>query len=765
MKCRGGVRTLSAGGCIARASLGPRASEHKEDFQLHPVFLDCSTVVPMYGWHSHLDDVRLFIPFGIDEFQATSLQGLDEVFIQVSPSIGNDAESELLRNSFTLFSIDGEPLARFKNFTVKRVRSLQNVRHLLTSGTSARKQNVGPGSSTSPPVGNSKLKQLVLTLVEQLGQLKLGPEQETTSFFDLGLDSLVLLDMGEALESRLGVKLYPTLLFEHTSISTLTSYLNQTFPAEVAALGAEVVQRVQHSMGMSALIFQLIEQRTSIQLDPERDGSTPFFELGIDSIALLDICESLSLELDIELYPTLLFEHQSVSALSDWLTNEHSEVAVAYAPGRRISSTTALDSSPDVKTAQEQLHVYLPRWLPVSAESSNPVHASGSRVALITAAAWSSAAQSLRDILSHDLVLEVGVTSPADEAVFSEAFGRGIEFDQLWCLGIDHNDVFLLLQELILIDRFSKPLQVNLITDRAYSVHGEPINKKSAHGAWGLLQTASREYPSLRVAQLDVSGTGSLTEIDMALFSVDMPRRLLAVREGRNYQRYLLPVHDLEPATTRWRSGGVYLIIGGSGGIGLALLYRLCEQHKARVAIMGRRTLEELPEVRRAIEQFGSRVFYRQGHADSEADLVRMLKEVKANLGDLHGIIHAPMVLNDKRLVDMSRSDFQLVLTPKVDGIDALSNVLSDIELDFILIFSSLQSFVGNAAQGNYAAASTYLDGQALALGQVLDVPVSVINWGVWNDVGAVATAVHRKLLSRQAVSYTHLTLPTICSV
>jgi enoyl-CoA hydratase/carnithine racemase/NAD(P)-dependent dehydrogenase (short-subunit alcohol dehydrogenase family) len=194
------------------------------------------------------------------------------------------------------------------------------------------------------------------------------------------------------------------------------------------------------------------------------------------------------------------------------------------------------------------------------------------------------------------------------------------------------------------------------------------------------------------------------------------------------------------------------LIIGGGGGIGLALLNRLCSRFGAKVAVMGRRPDVEVSGYMAMTEQFGNQLLYLQGHVNDEADLQRVLGEVREHFGRLDGVIHAAMVLQDKRLADMSEADFQKVLEPKVAGIQALSKAVQTQRLDFLLVFSSLQSFVGNVAQGNYATASTYLDGYACAMRQSCSFPVFVVNWGVWGEVGAVATEAHRQLLARQGM-------------
>src|SRR6185369_15873673 len=54
-----------------------------------------------------------------------------------------------------------------------------------------------------------------------------------TGFYDLGLDSVGLLRLGEELESVAGAPLYPTLLFEHGDIDSLARHLVEHYPVRV----------------------------------------------------------------------------------------------------------------------------------------------------------------------------------------------------------------------------------------------------------------------------------------------------------------------------------------------------------------------------------------------------------------------------------------------------------------------------------------------------------------------------------------------------
>jgi acyl carrier protein len=104
--------------------------------------------------------------------------------------------------------------------------------------------------------------------------------------------------------------------------------------------------------------------------------------------------------------------------------------------------------------------------------------------------------------------------------------------------------------------------------------------------------------------------------------------------------------------------------------------------------------------------------------------------------------------MRDKALRNMSEADLQAALEPKVTGSVVLYKALQEEKLDFMLFFSSIQTFVGNAGQANYAAACAFKDAFAAYLSELGDFPVRIINWGYWGSVGVAATAEHNKRMA-----------------
>lgn len=750
MKCSGKVWTTQNSHVIARIALSSSAAQRADDFFAHPVLLDCSTVVPLFGLRNETQDANLFIPFGIDEFYSSNKTAQNSIFVQIDPRPTVCFSQEVVRHSATLFSSKGEPLARFKNFTVKRVHAPASVGVQTFKSVTTRARLAGdilPGATGS--FVRSVVKE---TLGLRCEQATLAG-YENVPFFELGLDSRDLLELTEILEKRLKVDLYPTLLFEHNSSSKLVDFIEHAHPNLVSKETPRLVTG-NVTRSLEQILARRIERITKISIDLDENRSTSFFELGLDSSMLLDVCVALSREMEEELYPTLLFEYSSLSALAKVLRLEHSDGV------RRLSLSESIShkDNPKSETTANKPggpQIALPRWVlspPIEHESED---CDPSRVIALSSEGWLQYASGFVERLSSRPGCESTVFCVPDGIDVDAKLDREHldTYDEIWCLGLDHSQVFELIKGMIRQDCFHKALRIHLVTVRAYGLRRtEQINAHAEHGVWGLLQSASRELEHLSVAQIDLSKPEDLLTCRLGSLRCRGKRTLRAIREDRSYQRQIVPSTHVGPSNTIWKENGVYLVIGGAGGVGLAWLENACRTHNIRVAVMGRRSMEQLPQMNKVMERLGSRVSYHVGDIQYKSQIETVLDEVHATHGQLNGIIHAAMVLEDEPLSSMTREVFDRVISPKVAGIDALGLALKQTDLDVLVVFSSLQSFVGNRSQANYAAASTYIDGKALALSRELDIPVRVINWGFWGDTGAVADPTHKALLARQGV-------------
>ena len=144
-------------------------------------------------------------------------------------------------------------------------------------------------------------------------------------------------------------------------------------------------------------------------------------------------------------------------------------------------------------------------------------------------------------------------------------------------------------------------------------------------------------------------------------------------------------------------------------------------------------------------------VYMQADAADWEA-LEQAYRKIRSSLGPVNGVVHAAMDLLDRSLAQMDEARFAAGLRAKVDVSVRLAQVFAGERLDFMLFFSSLQSFSKMPGQANYAAGCTFEDALAHQMAQIAPWPVRTVNWGYWGSVGAVATEAHRTRMAREGI-------------
>ncbi|MEU0843707.1 SDR family NAD(P)-dependent oxidoreductase [Streptomyces sp. NPDC005962] len=308
---------------------------------------------------------------------------------------------------------------------------------------------------------------------------------------------------------------------------------------------------------------------------------------------------------------------------------------------------------------------------------------------------------------------------------------------------------FRMVKALLRTRHDARPLGLTLVTRRAVPAHATDEIRPAHAGLHGLFGSLGQEYPNWTVRRLDLDGDTEWPA-DLAALPAHSHGDTWVRRAGQWLGRRLAPC-DTEATGTerRYREGGVYVVIGGAGGLGAAWTEQVVERYGARVVWIGRRERDAEIDARlRGIRGRGE-VRYLAADATDPAALARAHAEIIDRYGHINGVVQAALVLRDQSLANMDEDTFRASLAAKVDVSAAMAEVFATDDLDFAVFFSSIQSFTTAAGQSNYASGCTFADAYAHALSGQWRGPVKVMNWGWWGSIGSVASDFHRERMAR----------------
>ncbi|MEU1660910.1 beta-ketoacyl synthase N-terminal-like domain-containing protein [Streptomyces griseofuscus] len=312
-----------------------------------------------------------------------------------------------------------------------------------------------------------------------------------------------------------------------------------------------------------------------------------------------------------------------------------------------------------------------------------------------------------------------------------------------WADGIRDADLTAFLGLVHALDRWPR-VRLDVFTDKAVP---SPLFTAATHpvdGVYvGLAQALAKERPDWSVrcfCLADLTAAALSEALERPLPTV--PDKPVCVR-GDEYAVASMEPASLPawPARSAFRTGGTYVIVGGTGGLGGLLAEYLAAVHRAEVVVIGRRPAEDFAPAAQALREAGARaVHYHQADLADGPALKRALDAHEV----VHGVVHSALVLEDSALATMSERVLHDVLRPKLHGTRHLIEALRGRDLDFCLFFSSVQAYIASAGQGNYAAACVAKDACADLLDHALLIDAKVVNWGYWGGIGVVAKPEYR---------------------
>jgi len=294
------------------------------------------------------------------------------------------------------------------------------------------------------------------------------------------------------------------------------------------------------------------------------------------------------------------------------------------------------------------------------------------------------------------------------------------------------------------------PIRIGIVSSRIHDVTGEETLDPGMATVLGAAGVIPKEFPNVACFNVDL-GTddpqGDVVARVLSEFAQAQRGEILAYRGKyrwrRKYERVRLPE---SAALKRVRERGVYLITGGTGGIGLAIAKLLASACKARIVLTKKTALPErsrwpqtlLKEVLE-IERLGGEVEVLVAEASDAGQMRRVIDETVKRFGAINGVFHAAGIVRAGLIQAKSKDVARSVLAPKVEGTLVLHDLLADVDLDFLVLFSSITSVIFPYAEADYAGANSFLDAFAHYSNARRKYRTLSINWPGWRETGQLA--------------------------
>ncbi|MGG0125543.1 type I polyketide synthase [Bacillus velezensis] len=771
---------------LAELTLSQIANQYTGYFQLHPTFLDASTIISIlyqacpeyFTQGSPASRMKTYIPIHIESFRMTKRLE-DRCYVYIEKQDQNHDSGDVIQVSYGLYDAHGEMIAYFTRLSVKHIRSkdlIENLKQTRLETEAATQPKDSLIRKDSIINRSESIETHLKELISGVSNIDLRDIRTDIGFYEQGLDSASLLAIVKELENKTGEQLYPTLLFEQKTIRELAAYikenqkmssyfLTQNQPAEKPDM------KESKNENLSALITEGDIQ----QLIADVKGTAPetlsvvkgFYEQGLDSVTLMQAVKALEEKTGRELYPTLLFEYPTIQKLANYFAESgektsvdkdlplyHGEnhTALTYLTPHWRQKTAAWDPHCGNKKKRTYLLFQYDRELfHFMRENAENGFGNTQIILVLSGNRYSYHGDGVYEIdhreeahfdrLAADLKKRGQMPDTAVYGWPEGSFAGPEKINEQLSKGA--YPLFF----------FSRALMRSKAEKKVVSLFLYPSDHKndqplyaSVHGAGQSILLENQKL-ALKTIGISVSDKSSLPDLTAEIIRCESteahPGETDLYYEGN--VRWVRALREAEPAPNSdfsFKENGVYMITGGAGGLGLIFAEHIAAQTKANVILAGRSELTE--DKKNKISRMkagGSSVQYIRGDFSDSRDAERIIKTIKRQFGEINGVIHSAGVTHDALLIQKSKDEIQEVIAPKINGTVLLDSLLQTEPLDFFVMFSSSTSMYGNIGQTDYALANRFIDlfaewREGMRRKKERSGVSVAIGWPLWEDGG-----------------------------
>lgn len=414
--------------------------------------------------------------------------------------------------------------------------------------------------------------------------------------------------------------------------------------------------------------------------------------------------------------------------LYPWQKERHWIEVAATAKSRNASAAEVLFDSSDS---------YAIRWekAQLSVEASGGglwiVFGSGKSAVDVAAAIKASAHESLAVESLEELQRAVEVTGSLCRGVIRISGSSGADPREAAA------EAWKIVETVRAITGVSSPARLWLVSSGLWSLIGNENVHVGQGVAWGLAKVIEREYAELRCVNVDLPAAPEAEDLQVltGIVLAGVAEEVLAIRGGEiwrpRYERL-----ETGDGTYSFRPDSAYLITGGLGGIGLRLARWMVQNGAQHIALVARRPPNESAQTEiDTLRAAGAEIRVFRADLALASECAAMLSAIQKEMPPLRGVFHLAAAYEPQLLGELRQDTLQAVMRSKADSAWHLDRHLTDSDLDFFVLFSSVAAAVSQPGLGAYAAANAYVEGLARDR-RARGLPAQSIAWGSWATTG-----------------------------
>ncbi|KPA18737.1 polyketide synthase, partial [Candidatus Magnetomorum sp. HK-1] len=295
-----------------------------------------------------------------------------------------------------------------------------------------------------------------------------------------------------------------------------------------------------------------------------------------------------------------------------------------------------------------------------------------------------------------------------------------------------------LLRLVKVLQKISLPIDLFVISQDHHHPEAKSLNPCGA-GITGLAYSIAQSEQLLRLRNIDISYDDLMTapqknQLIQAIMKEPPSDNgsLVRLSNGFRYIQKFIPFDSKMPNTGLVKNG-VYVILGGSGVVGMIISRLLIEKYHAHIVWIGRSPRQSIEHKIEMFRNLGNPPDYIQADVTDSDQIKHAVSVIKEKYSNINGAIFSGLVFKFSQSVSKTNEkDFLDVFDVKARGSLYFYQAFEKEKLDFMCFFSSTQSFSFSNAKEScaYAAGISFSDTLVRYLSTRSSFPVGTINWG-----------------------------------